>query len=109
MCIRDSLAVALASREEPDLEKALKVSNQAIAMTPTITPHFYETRGQILYMDKQYLKAIPDLTRAPKLKSLAPKAHQSLSECYKSLGKDDLAKHHAEAAEKITESLNRVK
>ena len=106
--ILNNLAVALASREEPDLEKALKVSNQAIAMTPTITPHFYETRGQILYMDKQYLKAIPDLTRALKLKSLAPKAHQSLSECYKSLGKDDLAKHHAEAAEKITESLNRV-
>ena len=107
--ILNNLAVALATRPDGDLEQALKVSNQAIELTEKPTAHFYETRGQILFRMENYQEAIPDLTRALKVLSLAPKAHQSLSVCYDKLGEKDFSEEHAKAAKRTAKELARLK
>jgi tetratricopeptide (TPR) repeat protein len=97
--ILNNLAVAIASRETSDLDLALKVANAAISHTPGASPHYYETRGQILFKQQKYLQAIPDLERALSAPSLATKAHEALAECYEKLGDSDLAKKHRDAAQ----------
>ncbi len=97
--ILNNLAVALASKSDASLDQALKISQSAIQQTPDATPHFYETRGQILVKMEKYLDAIPDLERALAVKELAPKAHESLALCYKKLGQEELSRQH-EAASK---------
>ncbi|TWT52655.1 Tetratricopeptide repeat protein [Rubripirellula amarantea] len=96
--ILNNLAVALSMRGDEHLERALKISEQAISTTPNATPHFYETRGQILFRLKRYQDAITDLELALSVPSLAPQAHLSLAVCYRELGEPELAKMHEEAA-----------
>ena len=62
--ILNNLAVAISTRGEAGLNEALKLSETAIETTPNATPHFYETRGQILFRLERYLEAVPDLERA---------------------------------------------
>ncbi|QEF99565.1 Tetratricopeptide repeat protein [Stieleria maiorica] len=101
--ILNNLAVALAMKDEPEYEKALQVSNAAIDNVPTATPHFFETRGQILFRMGRFRDAISDLERALTEPSLASKAHQMLADCYDKVGDQDLAQGHREAAEKLAE------
>ncbi len=96
--ILNNLAVALSMRDESNLEQALKISESAIKQTPNATPHFFETRGQILYRMGRYLDAIPDLERALAVEELAPAAHQTLADCYKEIGEPELSRLHREAA-----------
>ncbi len=98
--ILNNLAVALSSRTDVDLQQALKIANLAIEQTTNASPHFYETRGQILFKMGEHLEAVPDLTRALKIPELAPVAHQTLAQCYAQLGQEDLSKEHAAAAER---------
>lgn len=95
--ILNNLAVAMSLMEDPKLEAALKVSNQAIEQTRGATPHFYETRGQIFYRLGRYEEAIPDLEIALRVKALAAKAHQSLAVCYAKVGDNVLAEMHEKA------------
>ncbi|MGB7345806.1 MAG: tetratricopeptide repeat protein [Pirellulaceae bacterium] len=106
--ILNNLAVALAMRPDADLEQALKISNLAIEQTPSPTPHFFETRGQILFRLKEYLKAIPDLERALIVPSLARNAHESLAVCYDEMGEPDLAEAHRTAAKQDTETVDQT-
>ena len=96
--ILNNLAVAMTTRKDANLEQALKISNTAIKQTPKATPHFFETRGQILFRLKRYLDAIPDLERALALEDLAPKAHEALAECYEKLNQPELAEAHRYAS-----------
>lgn len=96
--ILNNLAVALSMRQDADYERALKISQQAISQTPEATPHFFETRGQILQRLGRYKEAIPDLERALSVPSLKKNAHLSLAKCYEELGDPDLAGMHLEAA-----------
>ena len=106
--IMNNLAVALTSRGDEHLEQALKFANaaieKAIENSRTAAPHFYETRGQILFRLKRYLDAIPDLERALAHPDLASKAHESLATCYAKLGDEKLSRQHREAAERTAES-----
>ncbi len=102
--IMNNLAVALTARGDENLEQALKLANAAVENSRTTAPHFYETRGQILFRMKRYLEAIPDLERALAHPDLASKAHESLATCYAELGVEKLSKEHREAAERTTES-----
>ncbi len=98
--ILNNLAVALAMRPDPDYERALKVSNEAIAQVANATPHFYETRGQILYRMGRFREAISDLERTLAAPSLAAAAHELLATCYEQVGDPDLAEgHRRQAAE----------
>jgi tetratricopeptide (TPR) repeat protein len=95
--ILNNLAVALSMREEPDYVKALQVSNAAIEQVVAATPHFYETRGQILFRMGRFREAISDLERSLSEPTLAKKAHQMLADCYQKVGDADLARAHREA------------
>ncbi len=99
--ILNNLAVALSQREDADLEQALKLSEQAIAIVAQPGPYFYETRGQILFRLKRYLDAIPDLERALAANELAGSAHETLATCYRELDEPTLAEEHQAAAEKL--------
>ncbi|WP_161604694.1 tetratricopeptide repeat protein [Roseiconus nitratireducens] len=96
--ILNNLAVALAMKEEPDYPRALKVANSAIEFVEQPTPHFYETRGQILFRMGRFRQAIPDLERALAEPSLSKKAHQMLADCYQQEGDEELAESHRAAA-----------
>lgn len=96
--ILNNLAVALSMRQDADYERALKISEQAIKQTPDASPHFFETRGQILERLGRYKEAIPDLERALSVPSLKKNAHLSLAKCYENLGDPDVAGMHLEAA-----------
>lgn len=97
--ILNNLAVALAMRADPDLERALQVSDAAIKQVVAPTPHFFETRGQILFLMGRFRDAISDLERALLEPSLAKKAHKMLADCYEEAGDMELARAHRESAE----------
>lgn len=97
--IMNNLAVALAQKQPPELERALKVANAAIENVPTPTPHFYETRGQILYLLGRFRESISDLERALREPALAVKAHEMLAVCYDKVGDAELAADHRLAAQ----------
>ncbi|QDT13120.1 hypothetical protein [Planctomycetes bacterium K23_9] len=101
--ILNNLAVAITMRPDPNLDQALKLSATAIEQSPRPTPHFFETRGQILFRMKKYQAAIPDLERALAVPALAANAHESLAECYAGLGQSEMAKEHRLAAQQSSE------
>ena len=101
--ILNNLAVALAMKSEPDYERALEVANAAIEHVATPTPHFYETRGQILFRMGSFREAIADLERALAAPNLKLKAHQMLADCYGRVGDKELAELHQEAADRFDE------
>lgn len=110
--ILNNLAVALSMRQDADFERALTISEQAILQTPDASPHFYETRGQILQRLGRYKQAIPDLERALLIPALAKNAHLSLAKCYGELGDQEIAGMHLEAAakkqeEQVTQSVTK--
>lgn len=97
--ILNNLAVALAEKGgEDNLEKALRISESAIKETPNLTPHYFETRGQILFKMGRFLDAIPDLERSLAVESLAKQSHKTLAVCYEKLGEKQLSNLHLEAA-----------
>ncbi len=102
--ILNNLAVALAMKEQPDYQKALQVANAAIDNVPIPTPHFFETRGQILFRMGRFREAISDLERALPAPDLKRKAHQMLADCYDKVGDTDLAQGHRNAAEKMKDA-----
>ena len=102
--IMNNLSVALAMKEQPDYQKALQVANAAIDNVPIPTPHFFETRGQILFRMGRFREAISDLERALPAPDLKRKAHQMLADCYDKVGDTDLAQGHRNAAEKMKDA-----
>ncbi|KLU02930.1 putative transmembrane protein [Rhodopirellula islandica] len=95
--ILNNLAVAMAEKEDGDLEQALQISEKAIESVSQPNPFFYETRGQILTKLGKHLEAIPDLERALAEESLANTAHESLAVCFEALGEEELAEEHRAA------------
>ncbi|MEM1228676.1 MAG: tetratricopeptide repeat protein [Planctomycetota bacterium] len=103
--ILNNLAVALSAKEEPDLESALKMVEQAIAQTAKPGAYFYDTRGQIHFQMKNYMKAIPDFERALTNESLSATAHDRLAVCYDELGEPGLAEEHRIAGQELAAKL----
>jgi len=100
--ILNNLAVAMTTRKDARLEDALNLVEQAIEQTkPQTTPHFFETRGQILFRMERYQEAIPDLLRALTVDSLKLNAHKSLAVCYEKVGMEEMVAGHREAIEKL--------
>lgn len=102
--ILNNLAVALALKEAPEYEKALQVANAAIDNVPTPTPHFFETRGQILFRMGRFREAISDLERALPAPDLKRRSHLMLADCYDKVGDADLAQGHRDAAERLKDA-----
>ena len=96
--ILNNLAVALSQRGEEYYDEALTMSNQAIVQATTPTPHYFETRGQILVRLDRHEEAIVDLERALSEPSLAGPAHRALAVCYEKIGETEIAQMHEDAA-----------
>lgn len=94
--VLNNLAVALYQGKEPDLERALSLSNAALARLDH--PYLHETRGQILVRMKQYQEAIPDLEAALKAQEISGPVHASLAIAYDKIGQPELAKAHLDMA-----------
>lgn len=101
--ILNNLAVAISRRPDADLENALEISNAAIAKATVVSPHYYDTRGQIQFQLKRYIKAIPDLERALPEPSLARDAHRLLAICYHELDQKELGDDHQKVYERMSE------
>lgn len=95
--VLNNLAVALASSDESQLERALTLVNKAIEKSPN-EPYFFETRAQILVKLQRYREAIVNFERAMPAQALRPQVHLGLSVSYKALGQDELAERHAALA-----------
>jgi tetratricopeptide (TPR) repeat protein len=98
--MENNLAYLLAKVEPPDLQRAIKLADAAVAAAPN-NAHFRETRGEVLLKLQRYRDAAAELELAlAQLKDL-PAIHASLAEAYQHLGDAELAaKHKALAAEK---------
>ena len=95
--VLNNLAVALASRDDSQLERALTLVNKAIEKTPN-QPYFYETRAQILLKLKRHQEAIANFERAMSATALRPQVHRGLSAAYGALGQKELADRHNDLA-----------
>jgi len=95
--VLNNLAVALASRDDSQLDRALTLVSKAIEKAPS-QPYFYETRGQILLKLKRHQEAIVDFERAMPASQLRPQVHRGLGEAYAALGQKELADRHGELA-----------
>ncbi len=97
--VLNNLAVVLYQQETPDLDRALTLVNAALRTIPD-QPQIRETRGQIYLRLKQYREAIHDLEFALAANESPIDVHRSLAEAYDAIGLKDLAKSHAEIAQK---------
>lgn len=95
--VLNNLAVALASRDDSQLERALTLVNKAIEKTPN-QPYFYETRAQIFLKLKRNQEAIVNFERAMPATALRPQVHRGLSVAYAALGQKELADRHNDLA-----------
>ncbi len=94
----NNIAFVLASRDEPDLEKALRIASKAIELTTDTPAAFYETRGEILLRMQRYAEAVEDFTRLLAEPVDSARTHRLLSQCYEALGQPDLAAMHNKVA-----------
>jgi tetratricopeptide (TPR) repeat protein len=96
--LANNLAWLLAHRKDPDLPRALNLSNRVIEKHPQ-DPNFRDTRARIYIKMGRWRDALPDLefalTRAPNL----PGIHTALAEVYGQLGLRDQADEHRRRAD----------
>lgn len=102
--IMNNLAFVLANRPEPQLERALQISEQAIRSVKNPEPHYYETRGQILYKLGRHRDAISDLEIGLAIPELKGNVHRSLAECYQQIGQAELSAVHTKEAEELDQA-----
>ena len=96
--VLNNLAFVIASEDEPDLDRALALANQAISLSPS-TSNFYDTRGSIHTKLGRWKDAIGDLEKALKSIPNRPSIHRKLAACYEAMGDSDLAGLHRARAE----------
>ncbi|MGV3485934.1 MAG: hypothetical protein ACO1RT_16075 [Planctomycetaceae bacterium] len=101
--VLNNLAVALASRDTPDLERALRLVDAALKQVPS-QPYFHETRAQILLKMERYADAVVSFEQALPATALRVQVHGGLSDAYRALGQDDLADQHQRLAEQSKKS-----
>jgi tetratricopeptide (TPR) repeat protein len=100
----NNLAWLLASKKDPDLDRAFRLSDQAVKLAPG-TPEVMETRGQILLKLGKWQEALADLervlpyyTQVPRLEPNRPMLHAAISLAYEKLGNAEMAALHREKA-----------
>ena len=91
--LMNNMAVMLSQRNEPDLDRALGLSNQALKSLPD-NAYLRETRGQILFKLGRFKDAIPDLEFALQATEIRIPVHASLATAYAELGDKVLSEQH---------------
>jgi tetratricopeptide (TPR) repeat protein len=89
--VANNLAWVLASRAEPDLERALELSEQAVKSAPK-SGRFRDTRGTIYMKLERYKDAIADFELAIGDVDDKLAVRRKLVEAYSAIGMDDQAK-----------------
>jgi len=90
---RNNLAWLLATGENPDLPRALKLANEALQISPNFV-RFLDTRGQVLVRMGRDNEALPDLRTAVGLMPENVELHRALSGIYVRLKLLELASEH---------------
>lgn len=91
MYVANNLAWALANRENPDLERALELSEQAVKSNPR-SGRFLDTRGSIYLKLERYKDAITDFKLAIGDVNDKLAVRKKLVVAYSAIGMDDQAK-----------------
>lgn len=94
----NNIADALVESDDADLDRALRLVNQALDLMPD-QPHFFDTRGKILLRQGETLKAIADFERALAAPEIRAVVHDSLAEAWAELGNDEQQQRHRRLAE----------
>ncbi len=99
--VLNNLAWLYSHKKEPELEKALELSNASIEIMPH--PRFHHSRGIILTMLKRYDEAQIDLEKALTEMKNDVTIHDALAIVYKEKKMDEIAKGHIAKAKRIRE------
>jgi tetratricopeptide (TPR) repeat protein len=95
--VANNLAWLLAQSKQPDLPRALELSNRAVASAPA-NPSFRDTRGRILARMGRYKEALPDLDAAVAAAPHDADLHRTLADVYRRLGSPGMADEHERLA-----------
>ncbi len=98
--VLNNLAVTLATRENSDLDRALKLVDASLQQVPK-QPYFHETRAQILLKQKKYREAVVNFEQALSAEALREQVHDGLSQAYAALNQKELADEHLKISEGI--------
>ena len=92
------LAWALTQAETPDLERALRLADEAVKLAPG-QPAVLATRGRILARLQRWQEALTDLEAALAGSGDKRELHAALAEVYTALGDGEMAERHREKGE----------
>lgn len=98
--VLNNLAWVLATRKEPDLDRALKLADQAVKLQP-YQPNFRDTRGQIHVQMGNWSDGIADLEEALRKLKDKPPIHGALATAYEKIGNAELAALHRKKVEEL--------
>jgi tetratricopeptide (TPR) repeat protein len=93
------LAWSLTQGEQPDLERACRLIEEAVRLAPG-EPELRGTRGRILARLQRWQEALTDLEAALAGSSEPQELHATLAEVYTALGDPDMAERHRTRAER---------
>lgn len=102
--LMNNLADAIAEQEEPELDTAFGLIEQALLLLPN-APHLYDTRGKILLHQGNFTAAIADFERALAEESIRAEVYLNLSEAWKLAGNVGESRRY----EAMSEQLSRLK
>jgi uncharacterized protein HemY len=89
----NQLAWALACGEPPELERALRLAETAVELSPH-EPELLATRGRVLARLERWQEALTDLEAVLTTGSEQGELHATLAEVYTALGDAEMAKRH---------------
>lgn len=99
--VANNLAWYMAVKPDSDLRLALEIIDQTINNSKNIMPHFYDTKGLILYKMGKFESALDQYLLA--IQGLKDDAdyHERVSMAYEKLNQDELAKVHKEKSNEL--------
>jgi tetratricopeptide (TPR) repeat protein len=102
---KNNLAWLLAERDPTQLERAIKLSQEAVDAVPTV-PNYRDTLGTLLLMNGDTDRAITELERAlPGMpQEERGKLCSKLAKAYESLGNKSLAKSYQAQADQLSQA-----
>jgi len=95
--VANNLAWTLAHQASPDLPRALRLINAAVAQAPN-NRKFRDTRGRILAGMEKWKEALADLEESLTLNKDDPELHLLLADTYEHLGAKEMADLHRKLA-----------
>jgi tetratricopeptide (TPR) repeat protein len=98
--VLNNLAVAIATQETPDLERATYLVDAAIKQSPN-QPFFHETKAQIQLKQKDYAGAVLSFEKSLPAEPLRAQVHEGLHQAYLALGQKELAELHKKQSERF--------